>query len=52
MDGLLKGKNANDPVYVFLDKKRKEGKPYYTMSIWLPEQINFSEFTSDVSENF
>ena len=33
MDGLLKGKNANDPVYVFLDKKRKEGKPYYTMSI-------------------
>ena len=29
MDGLLKGKNANDPVYVFLDKKRKEGKPYY-----------------------
>ena len=29
MDGLLKTKNENDPVYAFLDKKRKEGKPYH-----------------------
>ena len=29
MDGILKRKNINDPVYAFIDKKRKEGKPYY-----------------------
>ena len=29
MDSLLKSKNENDPVYAFIDKKRKEGKPYY-----------------------
>ena len=29
MDVLLKTKNANDPVYAFLDKKRQAGKPYH-----------------------
>ena len=29
MDGVLKRQNENDPVYVFIDKKRKEGKPYH-----------------------
>lgn len=29
MDGLLKQKPADDPVYAFIDKKRAEGKSYY-----------------------
>ena len=29
MDSLLKSKNENNIVYAFIDKKRKEGKPYY-----------------------
>jgi transposase len=29
MDGLIKTKPINDPVYLFMDKKRAQGKPYY-----------------------
>ena len=29
MDGLLKTKNKNDPVYAFIDRKRNAGKPYH-----------------------
>ena len=29
MDGLLKTKNENDPVYAFIDRKRDAGKPYH-----------------------
>ena len=29
MDGLLKTKNENDPVYAFIDRKRNAGKPYH-----------------------
>ena len=29
MSGLLEKSPADDPVYQFLDKKRREGKPYY-----------------------
>ena len=29
MDGLIKRSPVDDPVYVFIDKKRSEGKPYY-----------------------
>ena len=29
MSGLLEHSPADDPVYQFLDKKRREGKPYY-----------------------
>lgn len=29
MDALIKTKPPEDPVYLFLDKKRAEGKPYY-----------------------
>ena len=29
MDGLLKTKNENDPVYAFLAQKRNAGKPYH-----------------------
>ena len=29
MDVLIKTKPQDDPVYLFLDKKRAEGKPYY-----------------------
>ena len=29
MTCLLQNKNINDPVYAFIDKERKEGKPYY-----------------------
>lgn len=28
MDGLLKTMPQDDPVYLFMDKKRAEGKPY------------------------
>ena len=29
MDGLIKRSPIDDPVYVFMDKKRAQGKPYY-----------------------
>ena len=29
MDGLIKRAPADDPVYAFMDKKRRQGKPYY-----------------------
>ena len=29
MDVLIKNKPQDDPVYLFMDKKRAEGKPYY-----------------------
>ena len=29
MDCLIKTMPADDPVYLFMDKKRAEGKPYY-----------------------
>ena len=29
MDGLIKTKNENDPVYAFIDRKRNAGKPYH-----------------------
>ena len=29
MDGLIKTKPQEDPVYLFMDKKRAQGKPYY-----------------------
>lgn len=29
MDILIKTKPLDDPVYLFLDKKRAQGKPYY-----------------------
>ena len=29
MDSLIKRSPADDPVYAFMDKKRKQGKPYY-----------------------
>ena len=29
MDCLIKNMPQDDPVYRFMDKKRKEGKPYY-----------------------
>jgi transposase len=29
MDVLIKTKPQNDPVYLFMDKKRAQGKPYY-----------------------
>ena len=29
MDGLIKRSPMDDPVYVFMDKKRAQGKPYY-----------------------
>lgn len=29
MSGVIQNKNEDDPVYAFIDKKRKEGKPYY-----------------------
>ena len=29
MTCLLQTQNINDPVYAFIDKKRREGKPYY-----------------------
>lgn len=29
MDGLIKRSPVDDAVYAFMDKKRKEGKPYY-----------------------
>lgn len=29
MDCLIKTKPQDDPVYVFIDKKRAQGKPYY-----------------------
>lgn len=29
MDGLIKTKPQEDPVYLFMDKKRVQGKPYY-----------------------
>ena len=29
MDALIKTKPQDDPVYLFLDKKRAQGKPYY-----------------------
>ena len=33
MDRLLKTKNENDPVYAFLDRKRKAGKLYHVYMI-------------------
>ena len=29
MDALIKTKPQDDPVYLFMDKKRSQGKPYY-----------------------
>ena len=29
MEALMQTKPMDDPVYLFLDKKRAEGKPYY-----------------------
>ena len=29
MDGLIKRSPIDDPVYIFMDKKRAQGKPYY-----------------------
>ena len=29
MDVLIKTKPQDDPVYLFMDKKRAQGKPYY-----------------------
>ena len=29
MDGLIQRSPQDNPVYVFMDKKRAEGKPYY-----------------------
>ena len=29
VDGLIQRSPENDPVYAFMDKKRKQGKPYY-----------------------
>ena len=29
MDGLIQRSLQDNPVYVFVDKKRAEGKPYY-----------------------
>ena len=31
MDGLIKRSPIDDPVYVFMDKKRAQGKPYYCL---------------------
>ena len=33
MDALIKTKPQDDPVYMFLDKKRAQGKPYYQFPI-------------------
>jgi hypothetical protein len=29
MDGILKRSPMDNPVYLFMDKKRSQGKPYY-----------------------
>ena len=42
MDGLIKRSPIDDPVYVFMDKKRAQGKPYY---VYMLSLIHISEPT-------
>ena len=57
MDGLIKRKPVNDPVYAFMDKKRAEGKKYY---VYMTAGANkflriyygrVKEYLSSLSEN-